>query len=523
MITNWTRFALWCSGTIIAAYSIASIIVRPGMYSDSGWGFRVLEAMRRGAPFNYGMGPDRADIARDVQGFSTTWTPGQYVLPGLLETLGLDLGQAIIVTVALCSAIGLAGWHRLYITFGFAPRTAAITVTMIACTRFFTQPFGLYNGGEVLLFAAAPWFAYGVWRIGDLHLRHVPAIVVGISVLCFAKLSGAIFGGAILAGAVPVASGSWLSRTTLRRGVTVALSVTLFGLGFYYFWLSRGWTAASGSSEIDPSQLPSQLAFVINAIALSSLSVGDLASYLLLHPSRPVASSLDALNLLLAPIAMAAIGFAWLRLPPEFNRYRLFVGIAVLAYGAVLVLLFVRGSAVSLEERHFRPVSLLLLVGIVHVYSQLQSDLLRIGVTTLAVVLVLYGLTSFLNRLVSNAQKPLDWRGLRHGIADQAALDALRRVDVVLPDGSMPLVLVTSPEISLPLRNSRSMSNHADFEEAEILGARVYRGRVGRLYVLIQTRLVENGKADIILRSFRDYQRDLWKSEKVGSFTLFSQ
>jgi hypothetical protein len=213
----------------------------------------------------------------------------------------------------------------------------------------------------------------------------------------------------------------------------------------------------------------------------------------------------------------------WRRLPAEYARYRLLLATAAMVYVAILACISVRGGAVSPEERHFRPVSLLLLVGMVHVFANLQGRWIRGALAGFAALMALYGAASFTSHALANARKPLDQRGFRQGIADQAALDFLARIDRPSADGSRPLVLVPSPEIGLGLRYARVMSNHADFETEDILRGRVYRGRVNRLYVLIQSRLVDSGKAEIVLRSFQDYPLDGWRSRQLGAFTVFVQ
>jgi hypothetical protein len=137
--------------------------------------------------------------------------------------------------------------------------------------------------------------------------------------------------------------------------------------------------------------------------------------------------------------------------------------------------------------------------------------------------MAVYGLASFTGHALANIGKPLDHRGVRQGIADHAALVFLGRIDRVATDGSRPLVLVPSPEIGLVLRHARVLANHADFESEETLRRRVYRGRVARLYVLIQSRLVDSGKAAIILGSFKDYPPDSWRKLPLGGFTVFAQ
>ncbi len=49
----------------------------------------------------------------------STWTPGQHVLPGLVEARHRVSALAIIVVVAVFSVLGLFGWFALYQAFGF--------------------------------------------------------------------------------------------------------------------------------------------------------------------------------------------------------------------------------------------------------------------------------------------------------------------------------------------------------------------------------------------------------------------
>jgi hypothetical protein len=142
---------------LVTAFTIANGIVRPTMYSDSGWGFLGWDS-RAGLPINMSASPDPADISKDVSGFMTAWSPGQHVLPGLLEGAGLSLGLAMVAVAGAAALTGLAGWFALYRAFGFPVPTCAIAVLIMACTRHVGLAFGIYNGGEILLFGVSPWF-----------------------------------------------------------------------------------------------------------------------------------------------------------------------------------------------------------------------------------------------------------------------------------------------------------------------------------------------------------------------------
>jgi hypothetical protein len=72
------------------------------------------------------------------------------------------------------------------------------------------------------------------------------------------------------------------------------------------------------------------------------------------------------------------------------------------------------------------------------------------------------------------------------------------------------------------VRNVRVMSNHADFQSADELEQSRLQGRVPRLYVIVQERLVRSGKAEKMLRSFVDYPIDKWRATPLGNFVSFA-
>lgn len=148
----------WTVGALVAVYAVIAFVVAPAMYPDSGWGFVVSESMARGGPFNRIVEPALDDLSRDSSAFSGLWSPGQYMLPHALRLLGLKLGPALVIVTIVFTALGLVGWQAFYASWGFPPLTVAIAVALIAGSRAIALPFGIYNGGELLLFGTVPWF-----------------------------------------------------------------------------------------------------------------------------------------------------------------------------------------------------------------------------------------------------------------------------------------------------------------------------------------------------------------------------
>jgi len=258
---------------LVIAFTIANGIVRPTMYSDSGWGFLGWDS-RAGLPINMSASPDPADISKDVSSFMTAWSPGQHVLPGLLEEAGLSLGLAMVLVAGAAALAGLAGWFALYRAFGFPVPSCAIAVLIVACTHYVGLAFGIYNGGEILLFGVAPWFLLLVWRMRALRASAIVPLAAGAFVMFFAKLSGVVLAAAAIGAVVPQPRISWLDRSTLRRAAVAGATIALIGLVFYFGWFSRGWTAVSEQAGLQWSVLASHAALAVGAVWSSSLALG---------------------------------------------------------------------------------------------------------------------------------------------------------------------------------------------------------------------------------------------------------
>jgi hypothetical protein len=521
--TRSSRTALVCLALIAAVlviYTIVNVIVRPVIWSDSGWGLLWWFA-RHGLPFNFTYVPSRDDIAEDTPMFMAEWSPGQHVLPALLESWGLDLGQAVIVVVASFSTLGLWGWYALYRAFGFSQSTSSVTLVLVALTRHFAAPFGIYVGGEVLIFGVAPWFLLLVWRLRDLAPVAIVPLVAGTAVMFFAKLSGMIVACAAIVAAVLCTGEGPFTGRVIHRGLVAGATIALIGVIFYFAWYSRGWTAASTFGGFSWVELLSAIVFVMGSTWSAALSFGDLGNLIFVHPGRQIFSSSVPIACVFAPLAILTALFLWKQLRNRYAEYLRFCFYTAAAYGVVMVLVWSNGAPIGLEERYFRTTSMLFLVGAVQCFFDLPSRLARgLALATVALSSA-YGLASQAVHVRRNLAYPMSARGFKHSTASQAVIDFLPTIDVLHPDARSTLIYVPSPEIGLDVRRVRVMAIHADVILPEHLARIVYRGRVPRLYVIVQQNLIENGKAELLLRSFADYSPDRWLKKSLGGFTCF--
>src|SRR6516165_10796203 len=135
--------------------SVVSLCIPPTIIIDSGIGFLALRNMLEGGAFNTIAVADPGNIADDVAIFLTWWSPGQYLVPGFFIWLGTSYGVAVSLTALIATLIGVLGWIRVARSFAVSSFVLFVFVLGLNTFAYVTLPFRTYNGGEVLLFAAA--------------------------------------------------------------------------------------------------------------------------------------------------------------------------------------------------------------------------------------------------------------------------------------------------------------------------------------------------------------------------------
>jgi hypothetical protein len=511
----------WTIGALVALYAVVALVVAPTMYPDSAWGFAVSDSMARGGLFNHVVEPLQDDLTRDASTFSSLWSPGQYLLPYALELLGMPLGPAMVVVVTLFTALGLVGYQLLYRSWGFPSLSVAIAVGLIAGSRSLSLPFGIYNGGEVLLFGVSPWFLLLLDRWRALTVAQSVGIVVAIAVVAFMKLSGIVFAYAALAAAVVY--DLWPpSIGRLRRPVMAGLIAVAFAAGFYVLWLSKGVTAATGSSGSTVmvwSDLIPRFLQGWAATYFGMLSLGDLARRLFQYHAYPILESLDTLHLIASIPALALTAYMCRRLSGAYTAYVRFALAMSVFYIAAMAGIYASGGDLRMAERFFRPLSLVLLVGVVHAVV-MSGRALRLPLAALAAGSVVYGVASYFVHVRQNLDYPMSAQGFRHRELSHDTIALLKRELAGPFDRKDTVVWVVEPETLLELPHVRVILSGSTKKELE---HRSYKGRVGKLFVLASADMVADGRAAAMLKAFRDYDPGRWTTTSLGAATLYSQ
>jgi hypothetical protein len=500
-------------------------VARPRLDSDAATGLWVWESMHRGAGFNRLLLPDPADISRNVGIFLTWWSPGQYLAVGPLHSLGADWGLAIAIATLLGALLGIAGYWSLYRSLGFSAKICAWSAGFLSFCWFTIRLYYEFHGGELVAFGLFPWLILGISRL-RLRPFHLTALLSfgGIYLVGgLAKLSFAVAALAALAGVAarevrPGARlGSWL-----QTGAAAA-AMAAFGYGLLWLvFLRHGPTPASPSGPGSPwtSAIPVAIFLPMGSV----FGLFGVISRIFLFPGHPLVDRPEALLPVFWLLAAGTVVLAWalsrrVRLPEGFGPFALAMA------GTTSVLLgtfFIMGSPVSWEDRHAFAAGAVILPGIVALALSGTARIWRILAGTALVLGVGYGVASAgihvrdLRRL-SNVGRS----GITQHAISADALRALQALDDQAPPST--LVYLPSPEIALELRRVRALPTSDLFLRGDVLRQAIRHGRVPLLVLLTNPDLENDGRADIIRRSFADYSPGAWRRRVVGGWTFSYQ
>jgi hypothetical protein len=412
---------VWCVTLLLpVAYFLISFFISPVVSFDSGEGFFALRSMLQGGPFNSIVAPDPANIANDSAKFLTWFSPGQYLAPGLFIWLGFNYQTAISLTVLVATILGVFGWFKVAEVFA-APRALTVYFALCLMTFYYVPSyFQIYPGGEILLFAAAPWSLYSLWYGTKASVPVCFGIGVTTAFILFlAKLTGLV----VFASTVIAISFVELLEERRVTGAMVALwaAAGTGALCFVVFWHSRGNVPADGS------KLAITWAAIWFPVAAASLS--GVAGIEALNWFSHTLTSPGPYQLLVKAIAVvllaAAVATGWIlrkqildysrRIP--FRPLILVAGVAALIM--FLVLKYAIHVGIPYHDRQFIRDVMLSVMGCFSlclaswIWAQLQATKYRtMAVLFLAIICIYTG--SMILMFVSGAHIDFEGRHLRY-------------------------------------------------------------------------------------------------------------
>jgi hypothetical protein len=500
-----------------------SLLVPPFIHWDSANGFLAWRSTLLGAGDSVIIGPDHSNIAHDTTYFLTFVSPGQYLLPGAVSLLGMPLGIAITLTVALSLLVSLIGW--VMVVRVFAPRTslAILVAVLIGSFHYSTHAFSTYYGGEILLQAITPWLVLASYRVPEMEV--VPAaLLVACAVFCafLAKLTGLIVvAAALLAWALI----NLAFRRRITRGMVGGASGALAALAIIYVtFLYRGGTAVSETNWSLPFD---SIAFAALDPWVAGMSWSDPIGLIYFYLTR-VNLTPTAYLVIVLPPALLVAGLVLFWRPQTINekKFRLF---CLWFYGlmaAVFIVLFIHGAALAVDEHHFRSAGTLLLVcALMSAFTAGTPRWARSLFLVFCAVMALYGLASFsYHELMTAKGRTLDrtsWTN--QSVFDTAAIDFLR--EAYARERRDALFVLSSYQLAVTLPvDARIIVIDPDYETESTITTRRYSGRVpGHAFVLIPNGISDTSKGRALLSALSDYPSNGWQRKTFLNMIVYFQ
>lgn len=486
---GYTKIALFLVSLCLL---VSASLFPPQVAFDAAFGLLVLKSQQRGAPFNKLRMPSADNLATDRDVFWAAHSPAQYAVPALLSKPGLPLGLALRVIQTGCLLTGMIGYYALFRFLRFPKPICLASCLVIITNRSILQNAYVYTGGPLLLFAFYPVLVLSLVRIlqrGGLLLLWLPFLIV---VTAFIKLSLLLVALATCLGValLKLHKSQLRTRSTALEFVAWILAIGVGFLVVQITYLSRGWTAAQPSAVYSAGDVIVHMIYSVGAILSSIMPI----FWISLHLGFPfelsdnLATELTLLNciiLLVVGIASSVISLLVLK-RLKFELYR-----ALLASSAgvhlLLISLFFSGKSLLVEDRHFWPVGVLLLPGLLCVVVEARSKVVKVSFLVAIVFFSAYGLASFgtnLTRLASAGRSTnlvISFPGY-----EQAVIDRIEALDRELA-GGRNVFFVLEPALGLLVRRNEVFvptNTRAAF-------GRRYCGKVDRLLVVLKVDLVE--------------------------------
>jgi hypothetical protein len=296
------------------------------------------------------------------------------------------------------------------------------------------------------------------------------------------------------------------------------------------FWLARGPVAARGGT-FHFSWFP--IWFSVTGATFSGTSALDFLSGFLGHTLVPIFSystewsdlytRMLLLSCVLGPMGLLLIVRVWLRL--RHTRYRdmaVLLLTAILLYTIPLAVMYLRGAAVSIEDRHFRYAGILFFLLLLTAIDQWRIPLAKVLAWVVVIVLGFYGLNGFVTGSYAQMRRANYYdpvSGIYQEIVSPAILEYIRS-EVTRHNFQHPIAVVPSLSAAISLPQFRIIYL---IPYRKIIDARTWAGRAEKIFVIIPEEILVNGMAESILRSFTGYEFHNWRQTKLDGMIVYSQ
>jgi hypothetical protein len=499
---NAHKIILVITGIAVLIMGIILFFIPPALFPDPANGFQVLRCMQLGSSFNTFVGPDQSDISQNYAEFLTWWSPGQYLVPYCFKLIaGLNMGQAIAITVTIMQISGLAGLYFFFKKIGFTPLIAAISLVFIVCQQAFVVPYVYYNGGEILLFAFEGWFLYGCIALKKTDLKLLLFVLFSGWIGFFFKSSFIwIYIAGLFCLWIRLSSSNPGINGWVKKGLWISIPTIISLVVIYVTYLSKGQSPASESKGL--KLMAETFSFPLASPILSGFSVDDMLHGLIYHTGKPFFDhGWSIVILVLLAVFSLLLIFSIIRYVPN-NNYRLFIIVFYLLAFLFLGYAYLRQLTISYEARHFRIIGILFVPGIIYLVSKFKAvykiclGILFIGIAYTSFFYVIKGYE--INN--SNAKGVT---GIAQPNIDQASLNYMMKLD---KENRNAVFVFISNDIGLEVLHNRIITLSPIGENLKIdMDDYRYEGHAGPLYIVLPENY--NGpKEKMIMKSFPGYK-----------------
>jgi hypothetical protein len=517
-----STFAVYLPLLVPIILFLSSLYIPPKIFTDSGVGFLALRSMLEGGPFNSITSADPANIANDIAIFLTFYTPGQYLVPGFFIWLGTSYGLAVSLTSLIATLIGVVGWIQVARSFSMRPFVLFVFVLGLNTFSYVTLQFRMYHGGELLLFATAPWSLYAMrWSVNKPPILCFTISLVSGALLFFAKPTGLIV---FATNVVAISLIALVNQRRLNSSIFAMWVASAIGaLCFMIFWVARGPVPADGPA-VSFSWLP--IWFSVTSAVFSGISGLDFLNWFFLHRWVRISSDnsmVIELSYMFGPLGLLLMAWVWLRL--RDTRYRdmaLLLLIVISLYAIAVAAMYLRGARISFDERHFRYAGILFFLLLLTAIDQWRVRFAKGFACLVVIVLGLYGLNiSIRGKLYAAPQ--IGYYDPTTGISQDISPDVLQylRSEITRDNFQRPVAVVVSPTAFISLPRFRILHPFGGW-----LGHRLgtkWVGRAEKIFVVLPEKVVLNGDAETTLRSLTSYEFDKWKHTKLDGMIIYTQ
>ncbi len=517
-MTYSTRAYLLVTLFALAGWAIGTFWAPPMLWSDTATGLQAWLHFAAGGTWNTLPLPDPIDVARTIEQPVTWWSPGQYVPLGVLTSIGLPLGSAML----LLATVGLVATGVGFVQVAKALEAPEMSLPWVAVAVVGSwhslYPFGMFIGGEVALIAIWPWIALaGIkWRGQPMRL------IVGLPLLfifgSWAKHSFALYGLALL-------TFLWTESIRAKPATWKNLweaSWPLLVAGLLFVVARATLLATAGPSPADPGQVHRGIleAWGFSAIGpmLAATGLGSLMGRVFflagINPEMGWAQWSGGLTLCsLAPL----VGYAALaRSTTALDR---FAATAALLLSLTMFVLLLRGGSISLDDRHFRGAGILLLI-VVATATCRCSGWQRLLARGTIVTVVLFGAASMFarhHRLATLTHRT----AAGNSIAD--ASPAVQRAWQDFIDrhrGTNALLYLPTPAAATAVHGGRLLVTDAQDRPLSWFASTPRAGVVESLLLALPFSMETDGRAAALRASFIDYPKEGWHLSHLENWSF---